>query len=65
MAALKSQRSDMEATVMDDVIVFGRTTEENNKRLKLVLKQMEEAEATLNRAKCSFGQSKIKFLGVV
>ena len=48
---------------MDDVIVFGRTTEEHDKRLKLALKQIEEAGATLNRDKCSFGQSKIKFLG--
>ena len=48
---------------MDDVIVFGRTTEEHDKRLKLALKQIEETGATLNRDKCSFGQSKIKFLG--
>ena len=47
---------------MDDVIVFGRTIEEHDKKLKLVLKQIE-AIATLNRDKCSFGQSKIKCLG--
>ena len=48
---------------MDDVIIFRRTTEEHDNRLKLALKQMEEAAATLNWDKCSFGQSKIKFLG--
>ena len=39
---------------------LGRTTEE---QLKLTLKQIKEAGATLNRDKCSFGQSNIKFLG--
>ena len=48
---------------MADVIVFGRSTEEHNKRLKLALKQIEEDGAALKREKCSFGQSKIKFLG--
>lgn len=33
---------------MDDVIVFGKTTEEHDKRLKLALKQVEKAGATLN-----------------
>lgn len=36
---------------MDDVIVFGRTIEEHDKRLKLVLKQIEEARATVHLTK--------------
>ena len=43
---------------MDDVNVFGRTMEEHDKRLKLTLKQIEEARATLNQDKSSFGQSR-------
>ena len=50
---------------MDDVLVFGRTTAEHDKRLMAVLKRIEEAGATLNRDKCSFGQRQIKFLGHV
>ena len=46
---------------MDDFIGFRRTTEEHDKRLKWILKQIEVV-AILNRYKGSFGQSKIKFL---
>ena len=45
-----------------DVIVFGRTTEEHDKRLKPTPKQIEEVGATLNQDKCLFRQSKFKFL---
>ena len=48
---------------MDDVLVFGCTVAEHDKRLMAVLKRIEEAGATLNREKCSFGQRRIKFLG--
>ena len=47
---------------VDDFIGFRRTTEEHDKRLKQTLKQIEVV-AILNWYKCSFGQSKIKFLG--
>ena len=48
---------------MDDVLVFRCIVAEHDKRLMAVLKRIEEAGATLNREKCSFGQRRIKFLG--
>ena len=50
---------------MDDVLVFGHTTAEHDKRLMAALKWIKEAGVTLNRDKCSFGQRQIKFLGHV
>ena len=50
---------------MDDVLVFGHTTAEHDKRLMAALKRIKEAGVTLNRDKCSFGQRQIKFLGHV
>ena len=50
---------------MDDVLVFGHTTAEHDARLMAVLKRIEEAGATLNHEKCSFGQRRMKFLGHV
>ena len=48
---------------MDDILVFGRTTTEHDNRLTAVLTRIQAAGVTLNREKCSFGQSKLKFLG--
>ena len=48
---------------MDDVLVFGRDQSEHDARLTAVLTRIEAAGATLNRDKCEFGKSKLKFLG--
>ena len=50
---------------MDDVLVFGSTREEHDARVIDVLNRIAQAEGTLNRDKCSFGQEKITFLGHV
>ena len=50
---------------IDDVLVYGRNKQEHNKRLTDSLKRIETAGVTLNREKCSFSQSRIKFLGHV
>ena len=49
---------------MVDVLMFGNTTAEHDKRMMAALKRIEEAGVTLNRDKCSFGRG-IKFLGHV
>ncbi|KAL5471146.1 hypothetical protein EMCRGX_G029229 [Ephydatia muelleri] len=56
---------DIEGKVcqMDDVLVFGSSQEENDDRLKAVLKRIEEAGMTLNPDKCAFSRHQIKFLG--
>jgi len=48
---------------MDDVLIFGRTKEEHDTRLESALRPIEAAGVTLNRTKCQFGKSEIKFLG--
>ena len=47
--------------LLDDIVVFGTTEEEHDLRLDNVLKKL--SEAGVNKAKCSFKQSEIKFLG--
>ncbi|XP_049524062.1 uncharacterized protein K02A2.6-like [Dermacentor silvarum] len=51
--------------LMDDILVFGRTTEEHDQRLQAVLGRLQQAGVTLNAAKCTFGVSSVRFLGVV
>jgi transposase InsO family protein len=48
---------------LDDVLVFGATMEEHDKRLKMVLKRVEESGIKLNGEKCVFGVSELQFLG--
>ena len=51
--------------MVDDVLVHGRTIEEHDERLDKVLKRLQEAGLTLNKQKCRFSQSQVKFLGQV
>ena len=51
--------------VMDGVLIHGQTGEEHDKRLVKVLHRLENAGLTLNREKCPFSQSRVKFLGQV
>ena len=48
---------------MDDVLVFGKDEAEHDSRLKQVLCRIQSAGATLNKDKCRFRNSSIKFLG--
>ncbi|XP_064475326.1 uncharacterized protein K02A2.6-like [Ornithodoros turicata] len=51
--------------VTDDILVSGRTVEEHDRRLRLVLKHLEEAGITLNEKKCVVGVRSVKFFGHV
>ena len=51
--------------MMDDVLVNGCTVEEHDDHLMKVLQRLEQAGLTLNREKCQFSQSQVKFLGQV
>ena len=51
--------------MIDDILVHGCTVEEHDDRLTKVLQRLEEAGLTLNREKCQFSQSQVKFLGQV
>lgn len=57
--------SDLDGVVsmMDDVLVHGRTKEEHDSRLLKVLGVLQQNNVTLNKDKCQFGVQKVKFLG--
>eukprot|EP00731_Ephydatia_muelleri_P004849 Em0002g1025a len=48
---------------MDDVLVYGSTQQEHDKRLKAVLQRVQTAGVTLNKDKCEFSKNTLKFLG--
>ena len=47
---------------VDDILVFGATPEEHNRRFQVVLERIKE---TLNAEKCQFSQTQTTFLGHV
>ena len=49
--------------MMDDVLVYGESEGEHDRRLELVMRKLEEAGMTLNRSKCEFRVSEVTFLG--
>jgi hypothetical protein len=48
---------------LDDLLLFGRTFEEHNDSLELVLKALCDARLTLKPSKCHFAAPKVRFLG--
>ena len=48
--------------LVNDILIFGETQEEHDAQLFAVLLRLEEAEVTLNLAKCEFHKPSIKFL---
>ena len=49
--------------MMDDILVYGRTCEEHDDRLRHVLQCLSDMGMTLNPEKCAFAQKSVKFLG--
>ena len=47
----------------DDVLIHGKDKTEHDERLRKVLEQLQESEVTLNKEKCEFWKTNIKFLG--
>ncbi|CAG7731162.1 unnamed protein product, partial [Allacma fusca] len=48
---------------LDDLGVHGKSFEEHNYRLNLVLQKIEDAGLTLKPSKCQFAMTRVKFLG--
>ena len=48
---------------MDDILVFGKTTEEHDKHLEATLHKLQEANLTLNEEKCEFSKPAVEYLG--
>ena len=49
--------------LIDDILVHGRDRSEHDQRLEEVLRRLENAKVTLNREKCEFAKSSVKYLG--
>lgn len=49
--------------VMDDILVYGATSEEHDSRLNAVLQTIKDSGLKLNKAKCHFGQPEIQYFG--
>lgn len=48
---------------LDDVVVFGTTQDEHDKRLTALLERLEEHDVLLNKEKCLFNVETLEFLG--
>lgn len=51
--------------ISDDILVSGRTLKEHDRRLRSVLKSLQEAGLTLNVKKCEVGLNRLTFFGHV
>ena len=45
--------------------MYGKDTADDDKNLKAVLKRLSDVHLTLNKKKCLFNQSSIKFFGYI
>ena len=56
---------DIEGAVclIDDILIYGKTQSEHDQRLLSVLHRISKAGLTLNKEKCVFNTTSIKFLG--
>ncbi|PIK41369.1 hypothetical protein BSL78_21779 [Apostichopus japonicus] len=51
--------------ISDDILVFGKTTQEHDKSLALVFQRLSEKGLTLNKQKCEFSKDSLQFFGYV
>ena len=51
--------------MMDDIIIFGESSEEHAARVRAVFRRLEDNGVTLNIEKCEFAKSSITYLGHV
>ena len=56
---------DLEGVIclVDDVLITGRTQEEHDQRLMVVLSRLQKAGLTLGPEKCDINKPSVKFLG--
>ena len=51
--------------IADDIIIFAQNQEEHNKILRMLLTRLRDKNLTLNKDKCEFNKSELKFMGHV
>ena len=51
--------------MMDDIIIFGESSEELDARVRVIFRRLEDNGVTLNFEKCEFAKSSITYLGHV
>lgn len=49
----------------DDIIVFGKSQEEHDQNLQAVFERLKAVNLTLNKSKCLFSKSRVKFFGYI
>ena len=54
---------DVCINLLDDIVIHGRTKDQHDKRLQLVLDQLAVYHITLNPDNCQFPRTEIDFLG--
>ncbi|XP_033728239.1 uncharacterized protein K02A2.6-like [Pecten maximus] len=64
MAELLSGLDGVEA-IIDDTIIYGKTLEEHDQRLRKVMDRIQESGLKLNKEKCEFSKSRIEYFGHV
>lgn len=52
-------------SLIDDILIHGKTQEEHDLRLHTTLQRLEEAGITLNADKCEFSKPEVKFAGYI
>ena len=56
---------DGHISIIDDMLIHGKTQKEHDERVRAVLQKLDEAGATLNPEKCEFSKREVKFAGHV
>ena len=51
--------------MMDDIIIFGESSEEHDAIMRAIFRRLEDSGFTLNFEKCEFAKSTITYLGHV
>ena len=59
------QGTDDVKNVADDILIFGRTHKEHDQALDKCLTHLSEKGPTLNRSKCKFLNTTLKFFGQI
>ncbi len=52
-------------SIADDIVVHGKSVEEHDRSLYMLLKRLEEKKLTVKQDKCKIGMNEIQFMGLI